>query len=129
MRHRKIGRRFNRSNSHLKSMLKNIVCSLFRYEMIKTTLSKAKELRRIAEPLITCSKKDSLSNRRLIFSKVRDNEIVFKLFRDLGPHFLNRCGGYTRILKCGFRSGDNAPMAYVQLVDRFKNKKTKNLLK
>ncbi|AAO27147.1 50S ribosomal protein L17 [Buchnera aphidicola str. Bp (Baizongia pistaciae)] len=123
MRHRKIGRRFNKSATHVKAMLKNMVCSLFRYEMIKTTVSKAKELRRVAEPLITCAKIDSVANRRLVFSRIRDNKIVFKLFRDLGPHFLGQFGGYTRILRCGFRSGDQAPMAYIQLINRVKNKK------
>lgn len=123
MRHRKVGRRFNKSTAHVKAMLNNMICSLFRCEIIKTTVSKAKELRRIAEPLITRSKVDSIPNRRFIFSKIRNNEIVFKLFKDLGPHFLDRLGGYTRILKCGFRSGDKAPMAYIQLVDRLKNKK------
>jgi large subunit ribosomal protein L17 len=122
MRHRKIGRRFNRSPDHVKAMFKNMVCSLLRYELIKTTLDKAKELRRIIEPLITRSRIDNIKNRRFIFSKVRNNEIVAKLFTDLGPYFLNRSGGYTRILKCGFRVGDKAPIAYIQFVDRLKEK-------
>ena len=129
MRHRKIGRRFNRSNSHVKAMLNNMACSLLQYEIIKTTVSKAKELRRIVEPLITVSKIDSVARRRLIFSRVRNNEVVAKLFQNLGPIFSNRCGGYTRILKCGFRAGDKAPMAYIELVDRVKKKTKLNSLK
>ncbi|QCI19500.1 50S ribosomal protein L17 [Buchnera aphidicola] len=125
MRHRKIGRKLNRKRGHLKSMLKNMAYSLFTYEIIQTTLSKAKELRRIVEPLITLSKKDTLSNRRRLFSKVRDKKIVFKLIKDIGPRFLNRTGGYTRILRCGVRSGDCAPIAYIELV----NKNTENILK
>ncbi|XBC44282.1 MAG: 50S ribosomal protein L17 [Buchnera aphidicola (Schlechtendalia peitan)] len=121
MRHRKIGRKFNRNSSHVKAMLKNMACSLLNYEIIKTTLSKAKELRRVVEPLITRSKINSISNRRLVFSKIRNNYIVSKLFNDLGPYFLNRLGGYTRILKCGYRFGDKSPMAYIQLIDRRKN--------
>ncbi|ANF17201.1 50S ribosomal protein L17 [Buchnera aphidicola (Schlechtendalia chinensis)] len=122
MRHRKIGRKFNRNRSHVKAMLNNMACALLNYEVIKTTVIKAKELRRIVEPLITRSKISSIANRRLIFSKIRNNNIVFKLFNDLGPHFLNRLGGYTRILKCGYRCGDKAPMAYIQLIDRLKDK-------
>ncbi|MBZ2278959.1 50S ribosomal protein L17 [Buchnera aphidicola] len=120
MRHRKIGRQLNRSSSHFDSMFKNMVCSLISHEIIKTTLAKAKELRRIIEPIITLSKIDSVSRRRLVFAKVRNNAIVSKLFKELGPLFFSRLGGYTRILKCGFRSGDKAPMAYIELVDRVK---------
>ncbi|CAL4325084.1 50S ribosomal protein L17 [Buchnera aphidicola (Eriosoma lanigerum)] len=123
MRHRKIGRKFNRNRSHLKSMFQNMSCSLFRHEIIKTTLEKAKELRRFVEPLITVSKTDTLSNRRLLFSKLRNNEIVAKLFHTLGPRYNTRLGGYTRLLKCGFRVGDNAALAYIELVDRIQNKK------
>ncbi|QCI23454.1 50S ribosomal protein L17 [Buchnera aphidicola] len=122
MRHKKIGRKFNRNSAHLRSMLNNMVCSLLSYELIKTTVSKAKELRRVIDPLITRSKIDSVSNRRLVFSKIRNISMVSKLFNDLGPHFFNRPGGYTRILKCGYRCGDQAPMAYIQLIDRLKNK-------
>jgi large subunit ribosomal protein L17 len=99
-------------------MLSNMATSLFRHEQIKTTLPKAKELRRVAEPLITLAKTSSVANRRLAFARLRDREIVGKLFDELGPHFKDRPGGYLRILKCGFRAGDSAPMAYVQLVDR-----------
>ncbi|QCI20041.1 MAG: 50S ribosomal protein L17 [Buchnera aphidicola (Brevicoryne brassicae)] len=123
MRHRKSGRQLNRNSSHLKAMLKNMACSLFLHEIIKTTLAKAKELRRIVEPLITLSKVDTIAHRRLVFSRIRDNEIVAKLFTTLGPSFISRSGGYTRILKCGFRSGDKAPMAYIELVDRVKKNK------
>lgn len=118
MRHRKAGRTLNRTSSHRKAMFSNMTNSLFLHEQIKTTLPKAKELRRFAEPLITLSKTVSVANRRLAFSRLRDRDIVGKLFDDLGPHFKDRPGGYLRILKCGFRNGDNAPMAYVQLVDR-----------
>lgn len=118
MRHRKSGRLLNRKRSHLQAMLKNMACSLIKYEYIRTTLPKAKELRRFIEPIITFSKFDSISNRRLIFSRTRDIEVVKKLFSDLGPHFFLRPGGYTRILKCGFRKGDNALLAYIELVDR-----------
>ncbi|WP_343152592.1 50S ribosomal protein L17 [Buchnera aphidicola] len=128
MRHRKIGRKFNRKRSHVQLMLKNMACSLFRYEFIRTTLSKAKELRRVAEPIITLAKVDSVSNRRLAFSKIRNSEIVAKLFSKIGPHFSSRLGGYIRILKCGFRSGDNAKMAYVELIDRLKNEENKKKL-
>ncbi|CAL4043303.1 50S ribosomal protein L17 [Buchnera aphidicola (Phyllaphis fagi)] len=120
MRHRKSGRHLNRNSSHLKSMFNNMVCSLLQYEIIKTTVPKAKELRSIVEPLVTISKIDNVSNRRLIFSKIRNNLIVHKLFSDIGPHFLNRSGGYTQILKCGFRIGDKAPIAYIQLINRVK---------
>ncbi|CAL4323723.1 50S ribosomal protein L17 [Buchnera aphidicola] len=118
MRHRHSGRYLNRNSSHLKAMFNNMICALLKYEMIKTTLPKAKELRTIVEPLITISKVDSISNRRLIFSRIRNNFIVYKLFSDIGPYFLNRPGGYTKILKCGFRPGDKAPIAYVQLTGR-----------
>ncbi|MDF1761869.1 MAG: 50S ribosomal protein L17 [Oleibacter sp.] len=118
MRHRKSGRHFNRTSSHRQAMFKNMAASLFEHEIIKTTLPKAKELRRVAEPLITISKIDSVANRRLVFARTRSKEAVGKLFTDLGPRYQNRPGGYIRIMKCGFRAGDNAPMAYVELVDR-----------
>lgn len=118
MRHNKSGRKLNRNSSHRKAMFSNMANSLFDHEIIKTTLPKAKELRRVAEPLITLSKSDSVSNRRLAFSKLRDKEMVGKLFNELAPRYKDRPGGYTRILKCGFRSGDAAPMAYIELVDR-----------
>ena len=118
MRHRKSGRHFNRTSSHRQAMFKNMAVSLFEHEIIKTTLPKAKELRRVAEPLITLAKEDSVANRRLAFSRTRSKEMVGKLFSELGPRYQERTGGYIRILKCGFRAGDNAPMAYVELVDR-----------
>ncbi|MGB5707599.1 MAG: 50S ribosomal protein L17 [Arenicellales bacterium] len=118
MRHRLAGRKLNRTSSHRKAMFANMANSLFLHEQIKTTLPKAKELRRVAEPLITMAKKPTLANRRIAFSRLRDRQVVSKLFDELGPHFQSRPGGYLRILKCGFRNGDNAPMAYVQLVDR-----------
>jgi large subunit ribosomal protein L17 len=118
MRHHKSGRKLNRNSSHRKAMFSNMTNSLFDHEIIKTTLPKAKELRRVAEPLITLAKSDSVSNRRSAFSKLRDKEIVGKLFDELAPRYKDRPGGYTRILKCGFRSGDAAPMAYIELVDR-----------
>ncbi len=118
MRHRKSGRQLNRNSSHRQAMFRNMAGSLVRHEIIKTTLPKAKELRRVVEPLITLAKTDSVANRRLAFARTRDNEIVAKLFNELGPRFASRAGGYTRILKCGFRAGDNAPMAYIELVDR-----------
>jgi len=118
MRHRQSGRQLNRNSSNRKAMFRNMAASLFRHELIKTTLPKAKELRRVAEPLITMAKNDSVSNRRLAFARMRDREMVTKLFNELGPRYQARPGGYLRILKCGFRSGDNAPMAYVELVDR-----------
>jgi large subunit ribosomal protein L17 len=118
MRHRHSGRQLGRNSSHRKAMFKNMATSLFRHEIIKTTLPKAKELRRFAEPLITKAKEDSVANRRLIFSRLRDKEITAKLFTDLGPRYQDRPGGYIRILKCGFRTGDKAPMAYVELIDR-----------
>ncbi len=118
MRHRKSGRKFNINSSHRKALFSNMAASLFRHELIKTTLPKAKELRSIAEPLITLSKDDSVARRRQAFAKLRDREIVSKLFNELGPRYKSRPGGYLRIMKCGFRSGDAAPMAYVELVDR-----------
>ncbi len=118
MRHRKSGRQLNRNSSHRKAMFKNMAVSLFDHEVIKTTLPKAKELRRVAEPLITLAKQDNVANRRLAFSRIRDQAAVAKLFTDLGPRYKERPGGYLRILKCGYRTGDKAPMAYVELVDR-----------
>lgn len=118
MRHRKSGRQLNRNSSHRKAMFRNMTNSLLRHELIKTTVPKAKELRRVAEPLITLSKVDSVAKRRLAFDRLRDKEVVGKLFSDLGPRYQDRPGGYIRILKCGYRAGDNAPMAYVELVDR-----------
>ena len=118
MRHQKSGRKFNRTSAHREAMFKNMAASLFKHELIKTTLPKAKELRRVAEPLITLAKVDSVANRRLAFARLRDNEAVGNLFTILGPRYAQRPGGYMRILKCGFRAGDNAPMAYVELVDR-----------
>ena len=118
MRHRKSGRHLSRTSAHRKAMFQNMAVSLFEHELIKTTLPKAKELRRVAEPLITLGKKPSLANRRLAFNRTRDREIVVKLFDELGPRFANRNGGYLRILKYGFRQGDNAPMALVELVER-----------
>ena len=118
MRHRKSGRKLNRTSSHRKAMFKNMSASLFEHELIKTTVPKAKELRKVAEKLITLAKVDSVANRRLAFSRLRSKEIVNKLFTELGPRYVERPGGYLRILKCGFRAGDNAPMAYVELVDR-----------
>jgi large subunit ribosomal protein L17 len=118
MRHRVSNRKLNRTSSHRKAMLQNMTNSLLRHEIIKTTLPKAKELRKIAEPLITLSKKATVANRRLAFDRLRDRDIVVKLFDELGPRYQARNGGYLRILKCGFRQGDNAPMALVELVDR-----------
>ena len=118
MRHQKAGRKFNRTSAHRQAMFTNMAASLFKHELIKTTLPKAKELRRVAEPLITLGKVDSVANRRLAFSRLRDKEAVGNLFTTLGPRYAARPGGYLRILKCGFRAGDNAPMAYVELVDR-----------
>ncbi|HOW61346.1 MAG TPA: 50S ribosomal protein L17 [Candidatus Contendobacter sp.] len=118
MRHRNAGRKLNRTSSHRKAMFSNMAASLFTHELIRTTLPKAKELRRVAEPLITLSKEDSVARRRLAFARLRDRDVVTKLFNELGPRYQTRPGGYLRILKCGFRSGDNAPMAYVELVDR-----------
>jgi large subunit ribosomal protein L17 len=118
MRHRKAGRQLNRTSSHREAMFRNMSASLFRHELIKTTLPKAKELRRIAEPLITLAKVDSVHTRRLAFARLRDKEIIGKLFVELGPRYQGRPGGYLRILKCGYRASDAAPMAYVELVDR-----------
>ena len=118
MRHKKAGRKFNRTSSHRSAMFKNMAVSLIDHEIIKTTLPKAKELRRIAEPLITLSKTDNVANRRLAFNRTRNAAAVGKLFSELGPRYAERPGGYTRIMKCGFRSGDSAPMAYIELVDR-----------
>jgi large subunit ribosomal protein L17 len=118
MRHRQSGRKFNRNSSHRKAMFRNMSASLIEHELIKTTLPKAKELRRHAEPLITLAKEDSVANRRLAFDRLRSKDAVGKLFAELGPRYQGRPGGYIRILKCGFRAGDKAPMAYVELVDR-----------
>ena len=118
MRHRKSGRHLNRTSSHRQAMFRNMAASLIEHEIIKTTLPKAKELRRVAEPLITLAKEDSVANRRLAFSRTRDKAAVGKLFAELGPRYEGRPGGYTRILKCGYRAGDAAPMAYIELVDR-----------
>lgn len=118
MRHRKAGRHLNRTSSHREAMFRNMTVSLVRHELIKTTLPKAKELRRVAEPLITMAKSDSVHKRRLAFARLRDKEAVGKLFAELGPRYQDRPGGYLRILKCGFRPSDAAPMAYVELVDR-----------
>ena len=118
MRHQKSGRKFNRTSAHRGAMFSNMAASLFKNELIRTTLPKAKELRRVAEPLITLAKTDGVANRRLAFSRLRDKEAVGTLFTVLGPRYAQRPGGYLRILKCGFRAGDNAPMAYVELVDR-----------
>ena len=118
MRHRKIGRRLGRNSAHRQAMLQNMSSSLFRHELIRTTLSKAKELRRVAEPLITLAKQDSVHRRRRAFAQLRDAETVGKLFKELGPRYQNRPGGYLRILKAGYRTGDGAPVAIVELVDR-----------
>ncbi len=118
MRHKVAGRRLGRTTSHRKATLQNMAVSLFKHELIRTTLPKAKELRRVAEPLITRAKEDSLANRRLTFDRLRDRDTVQKLFAVLGPRYKQRPGGYLRILRCGFRPGDSAPMAYVELVDR-----------
>ena len=118
MRHRKIGRHLNRTSSHRQAMFRNMTASLVKHEIITTTLAKAKDLRRVAERLITVSKTDTVAKRRLVFSRLRDKEAVVKLFTQLGPRYKERPGGYLRILKNGFRKGDNAPMAVVELVDR-----------
>ena len=118
MRHQKAGRKFSRTSSHRAAMFSNMAASLIKHGLIKTTLPKAKELRRVAEPLITLAKVDGVANRRLAFARLRDKEAVGTLFTTLGPRYQSRPGGYLRILKCGFRAGDNAPMAYVELVDR-----------
>lgn len=118
MRHRKSGRQLNRNSSHRQAMFRNMATSLIECEVIKTTLPKAKELRKVAEPLITLAKEDSVANRRLAFARTRSKAAVGKLFTELGPRYQARPGGYTRILKCGFRTGDAAPMAYIELVGR-----------
>ena len=118
MRHQHSGRQLNRTSSHRKAMFRNMAVSLFRHEIIRTTLPKAKELRRTAEPLITLAKNDSVAKRRLAFSRLRDTSVVNKLFTDLGPRYHDRPGGYLRILKCGYRPGDSAAMAIVELMDR-----------
>ncbi len=118
MRHRQSGRKLNRNSSHREAMFKNMAVSLMQHEIIKTTLPKAKELRRVAEPLITMAKSDSVHKRRVAFSRLRDRDVVTKLFNELGPRYKDRPGGYLRILKMGFRAGDKAPMALVELVDR-----------
>jgi large subunit ribosomal protein L17 len=118
MRHRNSGRQLSRNSSHRSAMLKNMAVSLLRHEIIMTTVPKAKELRRVAEPLITMAKSDSVHRRRIAFSRLRDRDTVTKLFNELGPRYKDRPGGYLRILKSGYRPGDNAPMAYVELVDR-----------
>ena len=118
MRHRKSGRQLNRNSSHRHAMFRNMAVSLIEHEIIRTTLPKAKELRRVAEPLITLAKEDTVGNRRLAFSRTRSKEAVGKLFSELGPRYQTRPGGYTRILKCGYRAGDAAPMAYIELVGR-----------
>lgn len=118
MRHRKSGRHLNRTSSHRRAMFMNMSASLVRHEFIKTTVPKAKELRRVVEPLITMAKQDSVAKRRIAFARLRDRQSVLKLFNELGPRYKNRPGGYMRILKCGYRPGDRAPMAYVELVDR-----------
>ena len=118
MRHLKSGRKLNRNSSHRQAMFRNMASSLLKHEVIRTTLPKAKELRRVAEPLITLAKEDGVHQRRLAFSRLRDKSAVGKLFTEIGPRYKDRPGGYTRILKCGFRDGDNAPMAYIELVGR-----------
>ena len=118
MRHRKSGRQLNKNSSHRKALFGNMTNSLIKHELIKTTLAKAKELRRVSEPLITLSKTDTVAKRRQAFARLRDKEAVAKLFNELGPRYQDRPGGYLRIMKCGYRVGDAAPMAYVELVDR-----------
>jgi len=118
MRHRKSGRHLSRTSSHRRAMFMNMSASLVRHEVIRTTVPKAKELRRVVEPLITMAKQDSVAKRRIAFARLRDRQSVTKLFNELGPRYKNRPGGYMRILKCGYRPGDRAPMAYVELVDR-----------
>lgn len=118
MRHLKSGRKLNRNSAHRKAMFRNMASSLFAHEIIKTTVPKAKELRRVAEPLITLAKEDSVAHRRLAYNRLRDRDAVTKLFNELGPRYVERPGGYLRIMKCGYRPGDKAPMAYVELVDR-----------
>ena len=118
MRHRLGLRKLNRTSAHRLAMLRNMMCSLIKHEAIKTTLPKAKELRRVVEPMITLAKEPTVANKRLAFNRLRDREVVVKLFNELGPRFANRNGGYTRILKMGFRVGDNAPMAYMELTEK-----------
>ncbi len=118
MRHRKSGRRLNRTSAHRQAMFRNMAVSLVTHELIRTTLPKAKELRRVVEPLITLAKRDSVANRRLVFARIRNSEAAAKLFTELGPRYRTRPGGYTRVLKCGYRKGDAAPMAFIELVDR-----------
>ena len=118
MRHRQSGRQLNRNSSHRKAMFRNMASSLFEHEVIRTTVPKAKELRRVVEPLLTRAKDDSVANRRIVFDRIRNRDMVSKLFNELGPRYQTRPGGYLRILKCGFRTGDKAPMAIVELVDR-----------
>ncbi len=118
MRHRKSGRQLNRNSSHRKAMFRNMSASILDHELIRTTVPKAKELRRVVEPLITLAKEDSVAHRRLAFARLRDRAVVTKLFNELGPRYQERPGGYLRILKCGYRTGDKAPMAFVELVDR-----------
>lgn len=118
MRHRLGLRKLNRTSAHRLAMLRNMMCSLIKHEAIKTTLPKAKELRRVVEPMITLAKEPTVANKRLAFNRLRDREVVFKLFNEIGPRFANRNGGYTRILKMGFRVGDNAPMAYMELTEK-----------
>ena len=118
MRHRQSGRKFNRNSSHRKAMFRNMAASLMQHELVTTTLPRAKELRRVAEPLITMAKNDSVARRRVAFSRLRDRKAVTKLFNELGPRYKERPGGYLRILKCGYRAGDAAPMAIVEMVDR-----------
>lgn len=122
MRHQNKGRKLNRTSSHRKAMFKNMMASLFEHEFITTTLAKAKELRGYAEPMITLSKVDTVANRRLAFARLRNNEMVAKLFSDIGPRFKSRPGGYLRVLKCGYRDGDKAPIAIVELLDRDSSK-------
>lgn len=124
MRHRNIGRQLSRNSSHRAAMLRNLAAAVLRHETIKTTLPKAKEVRRVVEPLITMAKRDSVAKRRQAFDRLRDRELVTKLFTDLGPHYQERPGGYLRILKAGFRAGDNAPMAVIQLVGREEQSET-----
>ena len=118
MRHRRSGRKLGRSSSHRRAMFRNLSVSLLRQEAIRTTVPKAKELRRVVEPLITLARHDSVANRRLVFARLRDRQMVGKLFDELGPRYQTRPGGYTRVLKCGYRVGDSAPMAFMELVDR-----------
>ncbi|MEI7868534.1 MAG: 50S ribosomal protein L17 [Candidatus Methylumidiphilus sp.] len=118
MRHLRTGRKFNMESSQRKAMFRNLIISLFDNEIIKTTLPRAKEIKRFAEPIITISKVDSLSAKRLVYNRLRNRKIVLKLFNEIGPRFANRPGGYLRVLKCGFRAGDSSPMAYVELVER-----------